>query len=187
MSGSYLTDPLAFLIQTLFGLYILAVMLRFLLAWARADFYNPLSQFLVRITNPVLRPLRRVIPPVGGVDTASIILMLLLQLLSTALILALRGASAGLPELLLWSLKELVALLFNVFIFSILIQAILSWVNPMGHNPVASLLHSLNEPVLRPIRRVIPPISGMDLSPLVAIIGLQVLKMLIVPLLAAPL
>lgn len=187
MNSGYLTDPLAFLIQTLFGLYILAVMLRFLLAWARADFYNPLSQFLVRITNPVLRPLRRIIPPIARVDTASIVLMLLLQLASTGLILALRGASLGLLPLLLWSLKELVALLFNVFIFSILIQAILSWVSPAGHNPVASLLYSLNEPILRPIRRVIPPISGLDLSPLVAIIGLQVLKMLIVPLLVAPL
>ena len=182
MSSSYFTNPLEFLINTLFGLFILALMLRFLLAWVRADFYNPVSQFLVKITNPVLVPLRRIVPSLGGIDIAAILLMLLFQMISLTIILVLRGAGITPGTLVFWSLAELLTLAFNVFIFSILIQVILSWINPGAYNPVISLLHSLNEPVLRPLRRMLPPISGIDLSPLLALLGLQVLKMLTIPL-----
>ncbi len=183
MSNSYLTNPIEFVINTLFGLYVMALMLRFLLAWARADFYNPVSQFLVKITNPVLVPLRRVVPPVGSIDLASILLMLLIQMAALALILAIRGTGIAPATLLFWSLAELLALLFNIFIFSILIQVILSWVSPGTYNPVSALLYSLNEPILRPLRQILPPISGIDLSPLLALLGLQVIKMLSIPLL----
>lgn len=184
MNG-YLTSPIEFLVSTLFSLYILAVMLRFLLQRVRADFYNPVSQFLVKVTNPPLRPLRRVVPGFGGVDIASLVLLLVLQWIALFLIVWLRGMEVGPVSLIALSLAELVELTFNIFIFSILIQAILSWVNPGTYNPVTSILYSLNEPVLRPVRRFLPPISGLDLSPLVAIIGLQVLKMLVVPIFRA--
>jgi len=180
----YLSSPLEFLITTLFSLYILVVMLRFLFQLTRADFYNPISQFVVKATNPPLRVLRRIIPGVGGIDFASIVLMLVLQFVSLAVVVLLRGASPGslgILSLLLWSVEELVKLAFNVFIFSILIQAVLSWVNPGTYNPVNNLLYSLNEPLLRPVRRLIPPMGGLDLSPLAVIIGLQVLKMLVIP------
>lgn len=183
MSSSYFTNPLEFLINTLFGLYVLALMLRFLLAWVRADFYNPVSQFLVRITNPLLVPLRRIVPSLGGVDMASIVLMLLFQMIALAIILALRGAGIAPATLVFWSLAELITLAFNIFIFSILIQVVLSWINPGAYNPVSSLLYSINEPVLKPFRSILPPISGIDLSPLLALLGLQVVKMLTVPLL----
>ena len=183
MQGSYLTNPLEFLISTLFSLYILAIMLRFLLGAVRADFYNPASQFLVRITNPLLVPLRKVIPGFGKFDTAAVLLMLVLQIVSLVLILAMRGGGIPVGTVLAASVAELVSLMLNVFIFAIIIQAILSWVNPGSYNPVSSLLYSLTDPVLRPIQRLIPPISGIDLSPLFALIGLQVLKMLVLPLL----
>ncbi|MGE0081672.1 MAG: YggT family protein [Thiohalomonadaceae bacterium] len=179
--SDYLATPLAFLISTLFQLYILAVLLRFLLQWARANFYNPVSQFLVKITNPALKPLRRFIPGLWGLDLAAVVLMLVLQMLSLALVAALRGFTLGAGSLFLLSVAELVELTIYVFIFAILIQAILSWVNPGRYNPVTDALHSLNEPILRPVRRLVPPVSGFDLSPLVAIIGLQVLLMLIMP------
>lgn len=182
MSSGYLTNPLEFLITTLFSLYILAVMLRFILGAVRADFYNPVSQFLVRITNPVLVPMRKVIPSIGRYDTASLLLMLLLQVISLLLILMLRGSGISVPTLLLVACVQLLLLLVNVFIFSILIQVILSWVNPGGYTPVGALLNSITSPVLGPIQRVIPPVGGIDLSPLFALIGLQVLKMLIQPL-----
>lgn len=185
MPNAYFTSPVEFLISTLFSLYILLVMLRFLLQRVRADFYNPVSQFIVKATNPPLRPLRRLIPGFGGIDVASLVLLLALQMLSLFLIALIRGGGIGLLPLLLWSMAELVDLAFNVFIFSILIQAILSWVNPGSYNPVSSILYSLNEPLLRPVRRLIPPISGIDLSPLAVIIGLQVLKMLVGPPLRA--
>ena len=183
MSSSYLTNPLEFLISTLFSLYILAVMLRFILGAVRADFYNPVSQFLVRITNPLLVPMRRVIPSFRQYDTSALLLMLLLQLISLLIVVLLRGASVSFITLLLAAIGELVVLAFNVFIFAIVIQVIISWINPGAHNPVNALLYSITRPVMGPIQRLIPPVSGMDLSPLVALIGLQLLKMLVLPLL----
>ncbi|HAJ91159.1 MAG TPA: YggT family protein [Gammaproteobacteria bacterium] len=183
MNSSYLTNPLEFLISTLFSLYILAIMLRFILGAVRADFYNPVSQFLVRITNPLLVPMRRVIPSFRQYDTSALLLMLLLQLASLAIVIMLRGVSIPFISLLLAAIGELVILAFNVFIFAIVIQVILSWVNPGNYNPVNALLSSITRPVMGPIQRLIPPVSGIDLSPLVALIGLQILKMLVLPLL----
>jgi YggT family protein len=180
MNG-YLTNPVEFIITTLFQLYITVVMLRFLLQWVRADFYNPVSQFLVKVTNPALKPLRRLIPGWGGLDIAAVILMIALQVVSLLLVLLLRGQGVPVGTLVLWSLAELVSLAFNVFIFAIIIQVILSWVNPGHYNPVSNLLYSLTEPLLRPARRMLPPISGIDLSPLLVLLALQVLKMLIIP------
>jgi YggT family protein len=185
MNSSYLTNPLEFLITTLFSLYILAVMLRFLLGAVRADFYNPVSQFLVRITNPVLAPMRKLIPSAGKYDTSALLLMLLLQIISLVLMVLLRGSSVSIMALLLFAVAELVLLLINIFIFSILVQVILSWINPGTYTPVGALLHSLTNPVLAPMQRIIPPVAGIDLSPLFALIGLQVLKMLIHPLIGA--
>ena len=183
MSANYYTNPLEFLITTLFSLYILAVMLRFLLGAVRADFYNPISQFLVRITNPLLLPLRKVIPSVGKYDMASLALLLILQLVSLVVIVLLRGGNIAFISLLAAAVIKIIVLMINVFIFAIFVQVILSWISPGTYNPVNALLNSLTSPVLGPIQRLLPPISGMDLSPLFALIGLQVLKMLIVPLL----
>jgi YggT family protein len=181
MGSSYFTNPLEFLISTLIGLYITAVMLRFLLAMVRADFYNPLTQILVKLTNPALKPLRRFIPGFGGIDIASLLLMLALQMLALALITLLRGVSLHPVGLLLWAIAELLGLLLNIYMFSILIQVVLSWINPGGYNPAVSLIYSINEPLLAPARRLIPPLSGLDLSPVVVLLGLQLAKMLLLP------
>ena len=181
MGSNYVTSPIEFLINTLFSLYILTVMLRFILAAVRADFYNPVSQFLVKVTNPPLLPLRKLIPSIGKVDTSSLVLMLVLQMASFGLIALLRGGQISIGALVILSIAELLGLLLNVFLFAIFIQVILSWVNPGTYNPVVSLLYSITEPVLRPCRRLIPPMSGMDLSPLVALIAIQLAKMLLLP------
>ena len=181
--NSYFANPLEFIISTLFSLYILAVLVRFLLGMVRADFYNPISQFLVRITNPLLIPLRKIIPGFGKVDVAAIVLMLLLQVVMLLVILALRGTAVQILPLLGHAAGELVILTINVFLVAIIVQVIISWINPGSYNPVNALLHSLTAPVLRPVQRILPPLSGIDLSPLFALIGLQVLKMLIQPLL----
>ena len=183
MNSGYLANPLEFLVTTLFSLYILAVMLRFLLGVVRADFYNPVSQFLVRITNPLLLPMRKVIPSLGRYDTSALLLMLLLQFIALGLVVLLRGISVSVVTLLIVAVGELVMLAINVFMFAIIIQVILSWVNPGNYNPVTAVLYSITSPIMRPLQRLIPPISGIDLSPLVAIIGLQVLRMLVMPLL----
>jgi len=181
MGDGYLTTPLEFIVRTLVGMYILTVMLRFLFGLVRADFYNPVSQFIVRLTNPPLRVLRRLIPGWRNVDTASIVLMLGLQMLVFAVLVLLRGGEAAPLALLFASLAELLQLAINVFFFSIIIQAILSWVNPQTYNPMVGLLHSLNGPLLRPARKLLPPISGVDLSSILVLMGLKVLEMLLVP------
>lgn len=180
MGGSYVGNAATFLIQTVFGLYILIVMLRFLLQWARADFYNPVSQFIVKATQPPLKPLRKIIPGIGGLDMAALIFMLVLKFVELWLVTGLLGMSPQVGGLAMLSIAELLGLLINVFIFSILIQVIISWVNPGMHNPVMGLLHSLTEPLLAPARRVIPPISGLDLSPIIVIVCLQLASMLAV-------
>jgi len=181
MDSNYLTNPLVFLVQILFGTYTLVVMLRFVLQLVHADFYNPVSQFIVKVTTPVLRPLRRVIPGIGGMDVASLVLIWLLKSIELALVILLSGMSVNLLAALAWALPELVALLINVFLFAILIQVILSWVSPGTYNPVTGLIHSLTDPLLRPARRLIPPISGLDLSPMLVMVLLVLLKMLLLP------
>lgn len=165
-----------FLIGTLFSIYTALVMLRLLLAWARADFYNPLSQAIVKLTNPPLRPLRRLIPPIGKLDTASVVLLLLLKSVEIWALAALQGLRAPVAMVLYIAVVQLVELAIYVYMFAIIIQAVLSWVSPGGYgNPVSALLHSLTEPLLRPLRRVVPPVGMLDLTPMVAIILLYVL------------
>lgn len=181
MHGSYLTNPLVFLIQTLFGLYIAVVAIRFLLQWVRADFYNPLSQFIVRITSPVLRPLRKIVPGYGGLDTASLVLAWLLQSAELALLALLLGFSVFPIGALLWSVPALAELFIDIFLFAILIRVVLSWVNPDPYHPAFALLDRLTDPILRPARRLIQPIGGVDLSPMAAMIALILIQMIAIP------
>lgn len=181
MGDGYLSNPLIFLVQVAFGFYALVAMLRFLLQMVRADFYNPLSQFIVKVTSPVLNPLRRVVPPIGNKDTASLVLAWLV--LAVELLLVFLIAGQGLQPLaaLLLAIPELVELTINIFLYSTLIMVVISWINPGGYNPAIGVLHSLTEPLLGPARRLIPPIGGLDLSPMVVMIGLVLLKMLLIP------
>ncbi len=178
--GNYAGNAGVFLIQTLFGLYLVAVMLRFLLQMSRADFYNPVSQFLVKVTNPPLIPMRRVIPGFIGIDMAAVVLLIVIQAVELVLVGLVQGFSLGIAGLIVLTVAELFNLLLNIYFFTILIQVILSWVNPGGYNPAVALLYSLNEPILSRARRMIPPISGFDLSPIVVFIGIQLVKMLLV-------
>ncbi|MCU7905210.1 MAG: YggT family protein [Candidatus Thiodiazotropha sp. (ex Epidulcina cf. delphinae)] len=181
MGSSYLTNPLVFLVQTLFGLYILAVLLRFLLQLFRADFYNPISQFLVKATNPPLKLLRRIIPGLGGIDLSSLILVWLLKSIELLLVISISGNAVSLLGPVVWAIPELVELLINIFLFGVLIQVILSWINPGSYNPATALLYSLTDPVMRPAQKILPPMGGLDLSPMLVMIGLVLLKMLLLP------
>ena len=169
---------LLFLLQTAFGFYLLAVMLRFLLQVVRADFYNPLVQFLVRITNPLLLPLRRMVPGYRGLDLAAVVLAFALQLLEVLLITLLLNQPLSLGVLLARTVMELAKLLVNIYLWSIIIQVVLSWVNPDPYHPVGRVLTQLTAPLLKPVRRWLPPISGIDLSPMVVIFTLVFLSLL---------
>jgi YggT family protein len=181
MSGSYLTNPVVFLIQVIFGLYITLVAIRFLLQWARADFYNPISQFVVKLTSPVLRPLRQVIPGYAGMDLAALVLAWLLKSVELALLVLVLGLNNSLFGALGWAIPAVIQLFLNIFLFGILIRVILSWVNPDPYNPAVALLTRLTDPIMRPAQRMIKPISGIDLSPMVVMIGLVLLEMLLIP------
>jgi YggT family protein len=174
-----LTVALAFLINTLFGLYMGAVLLRLLLARVRADFSNPLAQLTVKATNPVLWPLRRAIPPVGGVDLASFVLLAALAAANLALDLALLGRGVDALTLAWWTLLRLATVVVGTYTVTILLEALMSWTGQGGYNPVARALGTVNAPVLKPFRRLIPPMGGFDLAPLFALIALQVLAILI--------
>ena len=181
MGSSYLFDALLFLINTIFSLYILLVVLRFMLQTVRADARNPISQFLMTATNPPLRLLRRIIPGFAGVDWSCIILMLALQaaeLFLTSLIAF--GTALAVFGLLLLSAAELLKLIIYIFMFVIFIQIILSWINPGTYNPVTALLYQLSEPLLRPARRLLPSTHGIDFSPILVFIFLQLSLMLLV-------
>jgi len=181
MDSSYLTNPVIFIIETLSSLYILAVLLRFLLQWCGAAFYNPISQFLVKITHPPLRILRRFVPPIGKIDTSSLLLVLALQILTNFTILLLKGLTISFGALTVISLTDLVSLLINIFVFSVFARALLSWANPGAFSATNSILTSLTEPLLNMARRFIPDLGGIDLSPLAVLLFLQLAKMVILP------
>ncbi len=181
MDSSYLSNPIIFLLDTVFSFYILAVLLRFLMQWAGGDFYNPISQFLVKITHPPLRILRRYIPAVGKVDTSSLVLLMSLQMSSDYIVLILKGMSFSFAALTLFSFSQLISMLINVFVFAVFARALLSWINPGSFNAASNILFSLTEPLLLMCRRIVPDIGGIDLSPLIVLLGLQLAKMLIIP------
>ena len=183
MSDSYFSGLGVFLIDTLVSLYLFALMLRFLLQWAEADFYNPISQFLVKLTHPPLRYLRRFIPSVRRIDSASLVLMLAVQILSDYLVFTLQQISASPASLLLVALGQLLELLYNILFYSILISVVLSCVAPRGYNSAMKLLYDLTDPLLAFFRRFLPPMGGIDISPLLALVALQFAKMAIMPLL----
>ncbi len=166
---------LLFLTRTLLDLYLLAYLLRFILQWMRVDFYNPFSQFIVRATNPLVIPARRVIPAAGGIDLATLVVVVLLQLATTYLLLLIVGVSPDLLSLLRLAGLRLVSSILWLYFVTILLYVILSWVSPGGRSAVNAMLSTLNAPLLRPVRRVIPPIAGLDLSPLIVLIAIQAL------------
>jgi len=165
-----------FLLSTIGELYISCFLLRFLLQWARADFHNPLSQFIIRVTGPLVRPIRRVVPGWRGMDMATILVALALELILTLTLITLSNIeipAAGM--MLLVVLQRLALTIARLFFFLVLVRAILSWVSQGGYHPIAAILTSLTEPLIRPVRRLIPPIGGLDLAPLFVLIGLQAL------------
>lgn len=172
-------NAFSYLVSTLIDLYIAAVLIRLLLQWVRADFYNPVCQFLVKVTNPVLVPLRRIIPAVGRLDTASVVLMLALEILGVWLVAQIGSSSATLEQIVVFSVMKLVATLLWTYFFLVIAAVILSWVGARMQHPVVPLVFQLTEPLLRQVRRWIPSIGGIDLSPLFVLIGIRFLLLLL--------
>ena len=181
MNNPYLPEALVFLINTAFSLYLFLLALRFLLQAVQADSYNPISRFLQQATNPPLRPLRRLAPDFAGIDWACVLLMLILQAVDTALGSLVRGAPVmPLFGLFTLSVAEVLKLLIHILIFAILGQVLLSWINPYANSPATVLLRQLCDPLLARARRLLPPVQGVDFSPLLALVFLQLSLILIV-------
>ncbi|MDI2592520.1 YggT family protein [Pseudomonas sp. N3-W] len=179
-----LNDAAVFVIKTLGSLYLLIVLMRFILQLVRANFYNPLCQFVVKATQPLLKPLRRIIPSMFGLDMSSLVLALIVQMLLIAVILFLKGFMVDWLFLVPWSLIAIFSLFLNILFYAMIISVILSWVAPGSHNPGAELVAQITEPVLAPFRRIIPNLGGLDISPIFAFIVIQLLQSWLIPRLA---
>jgi YggT family protein len=184
MPSGYYSGVFGGILLMVFRLAIGAVMLRFLLHWVRADFrFNPLARGLMNITNPVLVPLRRYIPGYKGVDWAAVLVMLVLAIAAHAILLAMNGLPASLPGLLVLAIAELLTVAYYVFLYAIILLVITSWLSPGSYNPATEVVSALTEPLMRPIRQILPPMGGLDLSPLLAGVLLYLTQsLLIVPL-----
>lgn len=181
-----MSDPLnnagLFLIQAIFDLYIFIVMLRIVLQWVNTDFRNPVMALIVKLTNPPLKPICRIIPTLHGIDFAAIVLLLGLELLKLFLLVSLQtqGELANISGLLILAFAELLNQLINIFFYTILGLAILSWLSPLAHGPMIEILYRISEPLMRPVRRIMPTVSGFDLSPIPVLIGLKLITIIVI-------
>jgi YggT family protein len=166
-----------FLIDTAFSLYLMVMILRLWLQLVRADFYNPFSQFVVKATNPLVLPLRRVIPSLGRLDTATLVLAFSIMLSKLLILQLLQSGQIALMPSLVFSVILLLKETFTLLFWILVIRALLSWFS-QGNSPVEYVMQQLTEPLLRPVRRILPPLGGLDLSVLVVLIGLQFLNIL---------
>ncbi len=168
-----------FILDALLTLVVVAFLLRALMPLVRADFRNPLGQAVLRFTDPLVRPLRRVIGPLGRVDMASIVALLLVQFAGAALLRLVAGGGFALPEILIAGLLEFAQTVLRFYTVAILAYAVLSWIAPGTYSPATRLLAALCEPLLGPVRRILPSVAGLDLAPLFVLIGLQALQILL--------
>lgn len=178
MSGN-VGNALLFLTNTLFGLYMAILILRITLQLVKADFYNPLAQFIWQMTQPLLQWPARYLPRWRNLDTTALLLLWILAFINIRLDISILNWNAGIGSSLLFSVFKVMVLTLNLFSFTLLAQAVLSWVGPGAHGPASSLLWSVNEPLLRPVRQYLQPIGGIDISPLILILSLQVVSRLI--------
>ena len=182
MSG--LNGAAIFVIQTLGSLYLLIVLLRFILQLVRANFYNPICQFTVKATQPLLKQLRRVIPSMFGLDMSSLVLAILVQMVIFAVVLMLSYIPFTVLGLFLWAIIGVLKLFLNVFFYALIISVILSWVAPGSSSPGAELVNQITEPALAPFRRFLPSMGGLDISPILAFMVIQLFQSFVIPPLA---
>ncbi|MBX3708465.1 MAG: YggT family protein [Gammaproteobacteria bacterium] len=177
MSGTSL-NAILFLISTLFDFYIIILIMRLILAWVKSDYYHPVTQFVVRFTSFIVKPLKKFLPDVRGFELSTLVLIILIEALKYFIITIL---SFGLPNIIglfILAIGDSLRLMFETLSLALILQVIISWVHP--GSPIYQLLYKLTSPIVRPIQRFVPPIAGVDISPLPAIILLQLLIIVLV-------
>jgi len=173
-------NALTFILSSVLNMYVITFFLRLTLAWGRADFRNPLAQFILKVTNPLVIPARRFIPAVGGLDTATLAVLLVLQSLATAVLVKFACVGdATIGQIVVFGLIRLVHLILTAYFWLIIVYVVSSWVSPGGYNPALAMLGAIVEPVLAPFRRFIPPIGGLDLSPILVFLAIGFLERVI--------
>lgn len=174
-------NPFAELISMIISVYVNIILLRFFLQYFRADFYNPMSQFVVKVTDPFVKPLRKVVPGLAGLDVSCLVLAWLMSLLSIVLVGLINSGSLniGLGLLLVLPLFKVISGCFQLFMFLIFVRAISSWFMSGGYNPILAVVTQLTEPLLGRCRKILPATGGFDLSPMIALLGLMFIHRLI--------
>ena len=173
------TNAIVFVIDALARLYLLVLLLRLFLPLVRADFHNPLAQAVLKLTSPLVIPVRRILPPLGRIDTATVVVAFGIQYLAIFLMALVQGMRPAIAGLLLASLVSLVLLTINLFFWLVIIRIILSWVAGTTYNPAIAIVYALTEPLLRPFRRLVPDLGGFDISPIFVLIALGALMRLV--------
>jgi YggT family protein len=173
-----LHEALIFLVNTLFDLYLFILIVRILLAYAGANYFDPITQFVVKATNFIVKPVRKIIPNYRQLELSTIVIILVLQMIKFLLIYLLSFGFPNILGLLVIVFADSLRLVLQTFFYAILLQAILSWLQP--NSPVNNVLYQITAPVMTPLRRVIPPIGGVDISPIPALIIIQLLNILII-------
>lgn len=187
---SPIANAAEFLVNVFFNAFLMLLLLRFLFQLVKVDFYNPIAQFIVKITNPLLVPMRRIIPGLAGLDLATLILLLIIQIIELIILILLRGIpfDLNLGFLLgvsMWATGEILNICTDVYTFGIIVLVILSWLPTHGYNPLLALLYQFISPAMRPFQRFIKPIAGLDLSPFFLLIAIQLIVYLLIhPLIA---
>lgn len=174
-----LASALAYIIDAISSIVLLILLLRLLLPFLRADFQNPIAQGILKLTSPMIVPVRRLIPAIGRLDTATILIAVAIQCIAVWLALTVMGGEAPPALIVFAAVKKLLVLTIRLFVFAIFIRIILSWIAPGQYNPVAAIANTISEPVLRPFRQLIPTLGGFDLSPILALIALMALTIVV--------
>lgn len=169
---------LLFLVNTLFDLYLIILVIRIILVWVGADYYNPLVQFIVRCTDFIVKPLRRIIPNIGRLECSSVLIVIALELIKFFFVSMLVFGLPNVSGLIILSIADAIKLIIQTFFYAVLAQAILSWIQP--RSPISFVLYQFTSPIMRPLHRIIPPVGGFDISPIPALIILQLLIILLV-------
>ena len=175
----YFANAGVLLVEVIFGLAVALFVLRVLLQLVRANFYNPICQFIYRTSNPVLAPLRRVIRPIGRFDLTSALVAWVLECLKNVLLFLLAGYAPAFLAVLVLGTADLLGFVLTLYFWMIIIGVVLSFTGG-GSHPIVPLIAQLTEPVLRPFRRLLPPLGGFDLSPLLATVTLLLARLLLV-------
>lgn len=179
MTGNFAQAGI-YLINTFFGLYLILLLLRFLLQASKADYYNPISQGIVKITDPPVKPVKRIIPPLGTIDFATLVVAFVVQLIAVMLMMMLMGGPVFAPVYIPWVLLGVAALIFDIYFFALIIMVIASWIAPFSSHPALILVHQITEPICAPARKLLPPMGGIDFSIILVFVAITIIDNILV-------